>query len=197
MIKNVLFDIGRVIIFWKPEEMAQRVCPDGETADVILHATYQGKYWQALDAGTYTVEEVIALTERELPERYRPYVRKAYDYPAYIEVNPDTVALIQKLYGEGYDLYFASNFSEKVYEVVERAGVAPYFKGHFFSFEEKIVKPSPLFFTRLCEKYRLCPAECVFFDDLPQNVAGAEQAGVHAFLFDGDTAAAYRFLKSC
>lgn len=196
MIKNVLFDIGNVIIRWDSLSVARKIFRDEETAKAICALTYDGDYWQDLDAGKYTVDEVIAMLEAEAPEKLRGDIRRAYDYPQYVDIDRDTEELIKRLKGEGYSLYFASNFSERVYDVVERFRLNDYFSGHVFSFEEKTLKPSPEFFKILCKRYRLQPEECVFIDDLPQNVAGAESIGIHGFVFKDNQEEAYRFIKS-
>ena len=41
-------------------------------------------------------------------------------------------------------------------------------------------------YERLCERYSLLPRECLFVDDLLENVNGAVKAGMSAHLFDGD-----------
>lgn len=44
-------------------------------------------------------------------------------------------------------------------------------------------KPDPLVYVRLCERYGYKPEESVFVDDRPENVAGAEQAGLQGHVF--------------
>lgn len=54
------------------------------------------------------------------------------------------------------------------------------------SAHEKVSKPDPLIYERLCERFDLVPSECLFVDDLIENVNGAVKAGIAAHLFDGD-----------
>jgi beta-phosphoglucomutase-like phosphatase (HAD superfamily) len=46
------------------------------------------------------------------------------------------------------------------------------------------LKPDPTVFTRLAEKIGEPPARCIFVDDLPSNLAGAQSAGMAVSLFD-------------
>ena len=48
------------------------------------------------------------------------------------------------------------------------------------------VKPNADIFAYLCGRNGLNPTECVFVDDNPANIAGAEAFGIHGYLFDGD-----------
>lgn len=60
MIKNVLFDIGKVIILWNPEKTALMLCDgDKDKADIISRTVYNGKYWQRLDDGTLSIDDAI------------------------------------------------------------------------------------------------------------------------------------------
>ncbi len=45
------------------------------------------------------------------------------------------------------------------------------------------LKPDPRIYRHLLDTNGLDPNESVFFDDMPGNVAGAQAAGMHAFLF--------------
>lgn len=198
MIKNVLFDIGKVIISWHPDKMALIICGgDKEKADVITKATYNGKYWQRLDEGTLGIDEAIELTVKDLGGEYRELITSAYkDFTKYVALIDDTYTLIKKLNKEGYNLYLASNFSEKVYDVVKRFSLNKFFKGHVFSYEEKVVKPSVEFFDIMLKRYSLDPGECVFIDDLTENVDGAKKTGIHGFVFKNNQKEAYEFIKS-
>ena len=196
MIKNVLFDIGKVLIRWEPLALARSFCPDLETAEKVARATYLDETWQELDKGTYSVAEVIDIVCGRQPETLHPYIRQAYRFGEFADILTETTELAKKLKKEGYELYFASNFSEKVYGVIERLGIGELFSGHAFSFEEKLVKPSAAFFERLLQKYGLRAEECVFLDDMPQNIAGAKSVGIHGFLYEENPDQAYAYIHS-
>ena len=51
------------------------------------------------------------------------------------------------------------------------------------------VKPGPEIYRTLLERYRLRPEDCLFVDDVQQNVDGAVAVGMHAVRFTGDAAA--------
>lgn len=52
-----------------------------------------------------------------------------------------------------------------------------------YSDEEGVRKPDPRIYAIACERLGLPPAEIVFLDDLPANVAAARAAGLQAVLF--------------
>jgi putative hydrolase of the HAD superfamily len=57
--------------------------------------------------------------------------------------------------------------------------------GGVFSFEVKAVKPEPEIYRCLCDKYGLKPEECLFTDDVPANVKGAQACGFQGIVFEG------------
>ena len=52
------------------------------------------------------------------------------------------------------------------------------------SAQVRLVKPDPAIYRHLLEQFALDPTETVFFDDRPENVAGARAAGLQAHQFD-------------
>ena len=55
--------------------------------------------------------------------------------------------------------------------------------GGILSYREKLIKPMPEIYERLIRQYDLVPEECVFLDDLQQNLDGAAAFGIHTILF--------------
>lgn len=51
------------------------------------------------------------------------------------------------------------------------------------SAEISVLKPNPTIYRYLPKKYHLIPGECVFFDDLLDNIEGAKKVGKHAVEF--------------
>lgn len=67
--------------------------------------------------------------------------------------------------------------------LVARHGLERWFSVIVISAEEGLSKPDPLIYRRTCERLGRPPAECLFVDDRPSNVAGAEAAGLGAIRF--------------
>jgi HAD superfamily hydrolase (TIGR01509 family) len=66
----------------------------------------------------------------------------------------------------------------------------PHFFGathhNFYSYELGLHKPDPEIFRAACAALRAEPAECVFLDDLAENVEGAREAGLKGLRFAND-----------
>ena len=51
---------------------------------------------------------------------------------------------------------------------------------------EKIIKPDARLYRILLDRYGLKAEECVFTDDNPANIAGAEAVGIKGILFKNE-----------
>ena len=55
--------------------------------------------------------------------------------------------------------------------------------GGILSYKVGLIKPDEAVYRRLIELYRLVPDECVFLDDVAENVDAAEAIGIHGIHF--------------
>ena len=81
-------------------------------------------------------------------------------------------------------MLYLSNFGEITRAHCQDAlSFMPYTDGGIMSYEVKVIKPDSAIYQALIDKYDLKPEECVFVDDLLENVEAAKKLGlkgVHA-----------------
>jgi len=68
---------------------------------------------------------------------------------------------------------------------VEIYGLEPHFDEIIISAEEGLAKPDPRFYDLAARRLGVEPVQALLIDDLPENVAGAQAAGMHALVFPG------------
>jgi epoxide hydrolase-like predicted phosphatase len=96
-----------------------------------------------------------------------------------------TVSLIRAL-SRSYRLGLLSNTNEWHFERHIRAvEIFPLFDAVTLSYQVKAMKPSERIYKDLLRKIDLPPEECVFVDDLEENVAGARRVKIHAIRYRG------------
>ena len=186
-IKNIVFDMGNVLMTFNGPYFATRFC-DNEQDAALLQAAYFGRgEWALLDSGTITHETMLRVAAAHLPERLHPNLRACMArWPDYSEPIEAVNDLAIRLKGEGYGIYVLTNASTRVMDQLGHAPVIPYLDGYVVSGIERLMKPDPAIFTLLCERYGLDPASCLFVDDNADNCEGARVAGMHAYRFTGD-----------
>lgn len=93
--------------------------------------------------------------------------------------------VVQDLKNQGYKLYGLTNWSAYTFDAYVR-NTYPVFAlldGMVVSGEEKCIKPDEKIYRILLDRYNLVPAETLFIDDNPANVAGARRLGINAVIF--------------
>ena len=186
MIKNVIFDIGKVLIRFEWMEFMDKLFEDEETKKAVSDAVWQSGYWTELDRGAMPEEEVFKKL-RESAGDYADAFDKAMDNLNMLVQKTDYAsAWVKELKAKGYNVYFLSNYSDFIVRSNPDAlEFKKYMDGGVFSFEEKLIKPDRKIFERICEKYGLKPEECLFTDDSQRNVDAARDFGMRAIRFDG------------
>ena len=96
-------------------------------------------------------------------------------------------ALVKELADAGVPLYVLSNVGYCFHEFSYKIPCYDRFSGIVLSCEEKLSKPDPALFRRMCERYGLKPEETLFVDDHAPNVESAKTIGLQGYCFaDGD-----------
>ena len=94
---------------------------------------------------------------------------------------PKVWELVHKLKEQGYKVYLLSNYSEELFKKhTEYADFMNDIDGLIVSYMIHKAKPDRAIYEALCEKYRLEPSECLFFDDRLENVQAAVNYGMQA-----------------
>lgn len=96
--------------------------------------------------------------------------------------------LLQELGKRGKGIYLLSNAqAEFTRPEIEMLGLNRYFDGILLSSEEGYKKPSPVFFKRLLQRYRLEPSECMMIgNDAKSDIAGARRMGIASLYIHTD-----------
>lgn len=185
MIKNIVFDMGNVLLAYAPEEYIKTVTKDEAAAHAVLKELFCSEEWGMLDAGTITEEEAVARVTARIPQ-YAETVQQAMDgWHSDLTPIPGMPELVAQLKKKGYGIYLLSNTSMRFFRFQEQVEMFHSFDGFIASAKEKMVKPDKKIYELLCCRYGLNASECLFVDDMQANIDGAVRAGLHGHLFRG------------
>ena len=197
MIKNIVFDMGNVIIRFDPAAFIDRYCVSAGDKQTLLTEIFRSPEWVMMDRGTLTDEQCADILCPRLPEHLREIARKLialWDRPI-IEVE-GIYPLIEELKGKGYGIYLLSNASCRQPDYWQRVPAARFFDGTLISYSVKLVKPMPEIYEKFFETFSLSREECFFIDDSPANVEAALYVGMPATVFRNDVARLRRELRA-
>jgi len=188
MIKNVVFDFGKVMVQFESVYMIDKYTDNAEDSKMLEFILLDRKYWDPLDLGTITDEEVVEDCKRHLPERLwktaeRIYYDWIYNIPE-VEGMSDLVRKVKNEYGK--HVFLLSNISKYLADHAEEIPCLSLFEKCIFSAVCGMVKPDRAIFEYLCKECNISPEETLFIDDSPKNIEGARKFGITGYLFDGD-----------
>lgn len=184
--KNIVFDLGGVLF----ARDKSKCTPELLEFFSFLRAPRMPFFWEEYDRGTSTLDEVTATISRmtgRSVETCSAVLQLAIDLQE--PVKP-TERLVRDLKAAGYKLYVLSNMSREFIDFLRRFPVYGLFDGEVVSCEEGVVKPEPEIYRRLLGRYGLDPAQTLFIDDRPANIAAAAALGIRGQLFDHSAPAA-------
>lgn len=189
MIKNVVFDFGQVLVRFDPAYMVGRFVTDAQDASLLETVLFDRLYWDPLDAGTISDEEVITASKTRLPARLWDVAEKIYYNWIYNlpEIEGMDALLRNLKETHGMRLFLLSNISTYFASHAAEIPILRHLDGCIFSSHAGAVKPSRVIYEHLCATYGLTPEETIFVDDRAENIAGAQAYGIAGYVFDGDS----------
>lgn len=184
MIKNLIFDFGKVLVDYGYIPVLTEIFASREKAEAFFRRFMSEKWNVRLDLENESFEEIIAAMQRSMPEYSKEIQQFGERYTDFIfgEVK-GMRALLVKLKSEGYRLYGLSNWCSKVHLTIQRYPIFQLLDGWVISSEVHIAKPSKAIYDCVCCKFNIKAEESVFTDDLPENVEAARKFCMHGILF--------------
>ena len=187
MIKNILFDMGQVLIRFDQKYFIKRLGIEDVDLDLLLRQVYRSVEWVQMDRGTLREEDAFRSISKRLPERLHDAAWKLicmWDRPI-LEV-AGMYELVEELKGLGYGIYLLSNASVRQHDYWPRIPASRFFDGKLISADVHVIKPQPEIYRLCLEKFGLQAEECFFIDDAPANIEGALCCGIAGAVFHGD-----------
>ena len=183
MIRNIVFDIGNVLIGFYPMKYLRSLFSE-EKAVRIAEAVFGSGYWQELDIANLSVEEILELFYSGAPD-LRSEIKEAFYRIGECITRLDwPVPLIDSLKKKGYNVYFLSNMSEHVKASNTAAfDFVSHMDGGIWSCDVHEIKPDANIYKILFEKYGLIPEECIFIDDHKENIDIGKKFGMKGIVF--------------
>ena len=199
MYKNVIFDIGGVMVDFDPRDfLLDRFC-NAAIEEKVYRLTFGSETWQKLDAGLCTRyegnqamlaaagEEGCAFEVQEVLENWTSILR----------IRRRMVELVRRLKNHGYCVYYLSNIPEDILPLLMSRGLEGVFDGGVASCDVHINKPDPRIYKILLDQYHLKAGECIFIDDNRANVQTAFQLGMNSIQMRESVATLVRSLATC
>ncbi len=186
-IDTIIFDLGGVLVDWKPEYLYRKVFNDDEEKVQWFLNTVCTSNWNAEQDGGRTIEEAENLKIAEFPE-HENLIRLYYNqwHQMFSGSISENVALFKSLKASGnYKIYALTNWSaEKWDKALELFPFFNDFDGVVVSGKEKTRKPFEKIYNLIIDKYDIDPEKAIFIDDNKENVVAAKALKFHGIHYE-------------
>ena len=184
MVKNIVFDIGKVLIGFDWDAYIKSLF-DEETAAKVSRAMFRSGHWPELDRAVLSEQEILELFYSVSPD-VKEEIDEAFDRIGECVAKRDWPCdLIKTLKDRGYGVYYLSNMSRHVIDSNPEAfAFTELMDGGVFSCNVHLIKPDLAIYRKFLDTYGLKAEECLFVDDHEENVVAARQLGMKAIRFE-------------
>jgi len=185
-IKNIIFDLGGVLIDWNPEYVFLNVFEgDRKKMQWFFDEICTFDWNENQDAGyplAQATEDRVAL----FPE-HEEWIRMYYGRWEEMLGGPieETVQLLKTLIDDPrYHVYALTNWSGETFPVaLDRFDFLHWFEGIIVSGDEKTRKPFAEIYELTLDRFQIKAEESFFIDDNLRNIEAAGKMGIHTHHF--------------
>jgi len=187
--KNIIFDVGNVLLTWNPDQIIQEAFKNTEHAGKFTPNMFRLADWLAFDQGL--------VTERQVSEKLQaqwgltPELADHALYTAKKSLTPKegSIELLEELdqrkkSGEKIELFCLTNMSEEFFEFLyKKYNFWKFFKHITVSARVKLLKPDPRIYHFVLNHNGLLAGQTILIDDMKENIESAVRTGLHGIEF--------------
>jgi FMN phosphatase YigB (HAD superfamily) len=179
MIKNIIFDLGNVLLRFKPNEFLLRFTNDKKYIEEFVIKVTRSKTWLELDRGTKPLEIARNTFISKYPKE-KDFVELFFDqWMDMLTPIKENIEILQELKELDYKSYILSNFIKEAFSYVNsKYSFFSLFDGQIVSGVENVIKPEKEIYELLINRYSLIPEECLFIDDVLFFLKPAKKLGI-------------------
>lgn len=186
MIRNVVFDVGNVLVNFCWQELMDDLGLS-RLKEQFGNTVFGSHWWGELDRGVLDEDEVLNFLREDNREHYKEFDLIWSNRDKLVEPYDYTLKMIDALKERGLKVYLLSNYPKNLFELHTKSGCFPFIDkvdGKVVSGFVKLVKPEREIYEYLLNKYSLKAEECVFLDDRKENIEAAKKLGMNGILFE-------------
>ena len=184
ILRNVIFDVGNVLVRWSPAEIIHLTFTHPFQTNVWIQKIFKHETWQLLNLGLVTEAEaqtryqtLYGLTPSQTARLF--YYIKATQIPIY-----QSQDLLEHAQQAGLRVFgLTDNVKEIVAHLRQQYDFWQWFEAVVVSAEVGMMKPHPEIFQYLLQHHQLHADETVFIDDHLPNIAAASSLGMNTIHF--------------
>ena len=157
MIKNIIFDLGNVILKDKPSIILENLNLGDEVYNDIKENFFNT--WSKLDLGLISLEDFFyqckfkSIVSDNIKE-------KLINYYKYRPFNENVLNVLHDLKRKEYNIYLLSNNNKETANYLRKLDFYQDISGDVYSCDYNVIKPNIEIYNILLNKFNLIPQEC-------------------------------------
>ncbi len=187
MIRNIIFDIGGVLLDYNPKTYLDKLDIKESRRNKLNDVIFHDQRWKDCLNGFISNSELIEQLVRENLE-YKKEIELILSKDSLKYMLPpkqEVIEYYKSLKRKGYKIFLCSNITKDTYNYVkDNFEIIQIADGGVFSCFENISKPNSEIYYRLIEKYNLEIEKSILIDDTKRNVMSANDIGLRGILFN-------------
>ena len=189
-IKNVIFDLGGVLIDWNPEYVYLEVFKgDREKMKWFFDKICTIDWNENQDAG-YPLQQATEERVKLFPE-YEEWIRIYYGRWEEMlgkQIDGTVTILKQLIDNPNYKVVALTNWSAETFPIaLERFDFLHWFEGIVVSGTEKMRKPFNEIYELTLNRFNIEASQSLFIDDNARNIEAAKKMGINTIRFNNPT----------
>ena len=187
MIKNVIFDVGGVILDYHRETYLAPYSFDSETKQFVFKNVLFTPNWSRLLKGEISSEKFIDDAIEQHPQ-FESVIKSFFEMETLKKMLPvydKTLTFIKELKKEGFKLFIISDIEQKTIEYLysQIPEISTLFDDMIFSSKVHMVKKDGDIFGYALNRFNINANETLFVDDAERNLEQAQKFGIKTFKF--------------
>lgn len=181
---DIILDMGNVLLEWNKDKILQDISDTKKDYLILDKSIFQSGLWERLDLGTMSREELVLKVVSMIGRTYQKKVEEViWNWPNYIEIFTEVFPILSEVKKKGHRIFVLSNTSKVFYDLLEEqlSPIKELLDGFVLSCDIKAIKPDLAMFEEILDKYQLDPTNCVFLDDIEDNIIAAEKLEIKSY----------------
>ncbi len=175
MIKNIIFDLGNVLMTFQPVEFLKTKGLCKQDIDFVYREIFLSDEWIKLDKGIISKSDALKAIYDRNPEQ-KQILKENSNFKELLKPIKKNVIILEELKRKQFKIYYLTNYHEDLFDYsLEKFPFFKNFDGGIVSAHVKLIKPDPEIYKNILNKYDLDPLETLFIDDSEKNTLAAEK----------------------
>ena len=180
-IKNIIFDLGGVLVNWSPLDCVYSIFGENERSNKLANIIFNSHIWKAMDRGD--IDENIGKMQilKKYPE-FKDEIEELFkSYKKCLKPLTSNIEVAKSLKNSGYELFILSNIFDEVWKyILSTSDFFNFFDGIVLSYIEKTSKPDEKMYQKIINRYELIPSQTLYIDDSAENIKMGRKMGLHS-----------------